>query len=188
MVMDWYLILNITFCRHWLIGWSWRIQWMWWVLWSVWSSCCTSCACVRCSGWWTQGESVKASLLSVTLMKAYPVALHFQPGWVSVSCIISFYSVDIPDPCTARSLLYLRVHMGKKCKNVLHYISWLGSYSLTWMFLASSSILSLFTLITIRPALSNGKRAIVALLLNIFSGKTHYTFCFLFCNFSDSYN
>ncbi|GAA6099181.1 uncharacterized protein LOC115551886 [Tachysurus ichikawai] len=47
--------------------------------------------------------------------------------------------------------------------------AWMGSYSLTWMFLTCSSILSLFTLFTIRPALSNGKRAILALLLNIFS-------------------
>lgn len=189
--MDWYLILNRTFCRLWLIGWSWRLQWTWWVLWSVWSSCCTWCVCVYRSGWWIRRDSVKASLLSVTLLKAYPAALHFQPGWVSVSCIISFYSVEqtflilaLPHHYT----LYLRVRMKNKCKNVLHYFSWLGSYSLTWMFLASSSVLSLLTLIAIRSAISNGKRAIVALLLNIFSGKKHYTLCFLFCNFTDSYN
>ncbi|KAL6480416.1 hypothetical protein MHYP_G00114490 [Metynnis hypsauchen] len=47
--------------------------------------------------------------------------------------------------------------------------AWMGSYSLTWMFLASSSTLSLATLVAIKPALSKGKRAIVALLLNIIS-------------------
>ncbi|XP_076877986.1 uncharacterized protein LOC143526996 [Brachyhypopomus gauderio] len=47
--------------------------------------------------------------------------------------------------------------------------AWMGSYSLTWVFLAASSILSLATLVTIRPALTKGKRAIEALLLNIFS-------------------
>ncbi|KAL7863057.1 hypothetical protein SRHO_G00120410 [Serrasalmus rhombeus] len=47
--------------------------------------------------------------------------------------------------------------------------AWMGSYSLTWMFLASSSTLSLATLVAIKPALSKGKRAIVALLLNVMS-------------------
>lgn len=81
----------------WFIGWSWRIQWLWWVVWLEWSSCCTPCVCVCHSGWWGRMECVKASSLSVTLMKASPVALHFQPGWVSVSCVISFYFLDILD-------------------------------------------------------------------------------------------
>ncbi|MGH0117924.1 UNVERIFIED_CONTAM: hypothetical protein FKN15_074391 [Acipenser sinensis] len=39
--------------------------------------------------------------------------------------------------------------------------------SLSWMFLTASSVLSFITLFTIRPALSEGKRATTGLILNI---------------------
>ncbi|KAF7651967.1 hypothetical protein LDENG_00103190 [Lucifuga dentata] len=47
--------------------------------------------------------------------------------------------------------------------------AWMGTYSLSWMFLSVSTLLSLVALLTIRPALSRGRKAIAALLLNIFS-------------------
>ncbi|XP_067374052.1 uncharacterized protein [Channa argus] len=40
------------------------------------------------------------------------------------------------------------------------------SYSLSWMFLSASCLLSLTALLTVRPALSRGRKAIAALLLN----------------------
>ncbi|KAK1161241.1 hypothetical protein AOXY_G20184 [Acipenser oxyrinchus oxyrinchus] len=45
--------------------------------------------------------------------------------------------------------------------------AWMGTSSLSWMFLTASSVLSFITLFTIRPALSEGKRATTALILNI---------------------
>ncbi|CAB1416393.1 unnamed protein product [Pleuronectes platessa] len=47
--------------------------------------------------------------------------------------------------------------------------AWLGSYSLSWMFLSASSLLSLTALLAVRPALSRGRKAVAALLLNITS-------------------
>ncbi|KAK2904526.1 uncharacterized protein [Channa argus] len=46
------------------------------------------------------------------------------------------------------------------------FAAWLGSYSLSWMFLSASCLLSLTALLTVRPALSRGRKAIAALLLN----------------------
>ncbi|XP_050925583.1 uncharacterized protein LOC108882478 isoform X1 [Lates calcarifer] len=51
--------------------------------------------------------------------------------------------------------------------------AWLGSYSLSWMFLSASCLLSLAALLTVRPALIRGRKAVAALLLNISSSKTH---------------
>ncbi|GAA6214227.1 uncharacterized protein LOC108882478 [Lates japonicus] len=47
--------------------------------------------------------------------------------------------------------------------------AWLGSYSLSWMFLSASCLLSLAALLTVRPALIRGRKAVAALLLNITS-------------------
>ncbi|KAK2848761.1 hypothetical protein Q5P01_008595 [Channa striata] len=44
--------------------------------------------------------------------------------------------------------------------------AWLGTYSLSWIFLSASCLLSLTALLTVRPALSRGRKAISALLLN----------------------
>ncbi|KAL4631521.1 hypothetical protein GN956_G15543 [Arapaima gigas] len=47
--------------------------------------------------------------------------------------------------------------------------AWMGSFSLTWMFLAGSCGLSFLTLFAIRPAILRGGRAVVAVLLNFSS-------------------
>ncbi|KAG5263733.1 hypothetical protein AALO_G00267990 [Alosa alosa] len=49
------------------------------------------------------------------------------------------------------------------------YPAWTGTYSLSWMFLSCSCVLALAALIAIRPAMTRGKRAIFALVLNILS-------------------
>ncbi|KAJ8394037.1 hypothetical protein AAFF_G00053810 [Aldrovandia affinis] len=47
--------------------------------------------------------------------------------------------------------------------------AWMGTYSLTWMFLAGSCVSSFLTLFAIRPTLIKGKRVLLALVLNILS-------------------
>ncbi|KAI3352019.1 hypothetical protein L3Q82_020257, partial [Scortum barcoo] len=47
--------------------------------------------------------------------------------------------------------------------------AWLGSYSLSWMFLSASSLLSLMAVLTVRPAVIRGRKAVAALILNVIS-------------------
>ena len=175
-------------------GVTWRIQWLCWRPCCLWSLCCTQWASVRLSGCLRRrGGPARACSPSAAPTRVSPAAPRFQPGWVRsmwhhrLICfrwfflfyyeaafkqeLLEFYwFLDLPETWTQTWSRCVDSAGESNSLNLL--VS--GSYSLSWMFLSSSSLLSLTALLAVRPALSRGRKPIAALLLNITSSKTHH--------------